>query len=85
MNKQKSIEDQLKIWVTNSKVPNGPGNLVFPNSAKVVSLQKSNKHRKRSSKSQTKDATQLPSNLELKDEPVKIVPNSLADELRSIK
>ena len=47
----------------------------------MVSPQKSNKWRKRSSKSQTKEATQLPFDIELKDEPVKIVPNSLANEI----
>ena len=45
-----------------------------------MSPQKSNKYRKRSNKSQTKDATQLPFDIELKEKLVKIVPNSLADK-----
>ena len=45
-----------------------------------MSPQKSNKRRKRSSKSQTKEVTQLPCDIELKDKLVKIVPNSLANE-----
>ena len=63
------------------QVLGGPGNLVLPNKIEMVSPQKSNKHRKRSNKSQTKDATQLPSDIELKDKPIKIVPNSLADKI----
>ena len=62
------------------QVPSGPRNLVLPNGAKTVSPQKSNKCRKRFEKSLTKEATQLPSDIELKDEPVKIVPNNLADK-----
>ena len=81
MDKQRSIEDQLKTWVHDRQVPSGPGNLVLPNKAKTVSPQKSYKCRKRSSKSQTKEATQLPSNIELKDEIVKIVPNSLVGKI----
>ena len=46
----------------------------------MVSPQKSNKCRKRSSKSQTKEATRLPFDIELKDELVKIVPNNLPDK-----
>ena len=80
MEKQRSIEDQMKTWVQDRQVPSGPGNLVLPNVAEMVSPQRSNKRRKRSSKSQTKDATQLPSDIQLKDELVKIVPDSLADK-----
>ena len=58
-------------------MPSGPGNLVLPNGAVMLSPQNSNKCKKRSSKSQTKEATQLPSDIELKDELVGIVPNSL--------
>ena len=82
MEKQRSIEDQIKTWVQDRQVPIGPGNFVLPNGAKTVSPQKSNKCRKRSSKSQIKDATQLPSDLELKDELVKTVPNNLADKTK---
>ena len=64
------------------QVPSGLGNLVLPNGAKAVSPQKSNKRKKRSSKSQTKEATQLPSNIELKDKLIKIVPSSLANETK---
>ena len=80
MEKQRSIEDQIKTWVQDRQVPSGPRNLVLPNRVETMSPQKSNKCKKRSSKSQTKEATQLPSDIELKDEPVKIVPKSLADE-----
>ena len=80
MDKQRSIENQIKTWMHDRQVPSGPGNLVLPNGAKMLSPQKSNKCKKRSSKSQTKEATQLPSDIELKDKPVKIVPNILADE-----
>ena len=62
-------------------MPSGPRNIVLPNEAEMVSPQKRNKHKNKSSKSQTKDVNQLPSNLELKDEPIKIVPNSLADKI----
>ena len=82
MEKQRSIEDQIKTWVQDRQVPSGPGNLVLPNGVETVSPQKSNKRRKRSSKSQTKETTQLPSDIELKDEPVKIVSNSLANETK---
>ena len=54
----------------------------MPNNTEMVSPQKSNKHRKRSNKSQTKETTQLPSDIEPKDEPVKIVPNSLVDKTK---
>ena len=47
----------------------------------MVSPQKSNKCKKRSGKSHTKDATQLPLDIKLKDKPIKIVPNSLADKI----
>ena len=67
--------------VQDRQVPSGPGNLVLPSGAETVNPQKSNKRRKRSSKSQTKEATQLPSDIELKDKLVKIVPNSLAHEM----
>ena len=82
MEKQRSIEDQIKTWVQDRQGSSGPRNLVLPNKAKTVSPQKSNKHRKRSSKSQTKEATQLPADIELKDEPVKIVPNSLPNKTK---
>ena len=62
------------------QVPSALGHLVLPNGAEIVSPQKSNKRKKRSSKSQTKEATQLPSDRELKDELVKIVPNNLSDK-----
>ena len=81
MEKQRSIEDQKKTWVQDRQVPSGPRNLVLPNGAETVSPQKSNKRKKRSNKSQTKDATQLFSDIELKDEPLKIVPNSLANKI----
>ena len=64
------------------QVPCGVGNIVLPCSAKIVSPQKSNKCKKRSSKSQNKEATQLLFDLELKDELVKIAPNSLTDEMK---
>ena len=82
MEKQRSIEYQIKTWVQDRQVPSGPRNLILPNGAELVSPQKSNKCKKRSSKSQTKEATQLPSNIELKDEPIKIVSNSFADETK---
>ena len=63
------------------QVPSGPRNLVLPNGAKTVSPQKSNKCKKRSSKSQTKEATQLPYGRDLKDELVKIVPNNLPNKI----
>ena len=47
----------------------------------MVSPQKSNKRRKRSRKSQTKDATQLLSDIELNNKLVKIVPNNLANKI----
>ena len=33
MEKHRSIEDQIKTWVQDRQVPNGPGNLVLPNGA----------------------------------------------------
>ena len=67
MDKQRSIEDQIKTWVQDRQVPSGPRNLVLPNGAKTMSPQKSNKRKKRSRKSQKRELTQLPSDLELKD------------------
>ena len=46
IDKERSIEDQLKTWVTDRQVPSGPGNFVLPNSAEMVIPQKSNKRRK---------------------------------------
>ena len=81
LEKQRSIKDQIKTWMQDRQLPSGPGNLVLPNEVETVSPQKGNKRKKRSSKSQTKEATQFPYDLELKDEPIKIVPNSLADKI----
>ena len=82
MEKQRSIEDQIKTWVQDRQVPSGPRNLVLPDGAKIVNPQTSNKCRKISIKSHNKEATQLPFDLQLKDKPIKIVPNSLIDETK---
>ena len=84
MEKQRSIEDQIKTWVQDRQVPSGPRNLVLPNGAKMISPQKSSKCRKRSNKSQTKEATQLPSDIKLKDEPIKLFLTVLLTKPRRI-
>ena len=62
------------------QVPSGLRNLVLPNGVEIVSPQKSNKCKKRSCRSVNKEVAQLPLAIELKDELIKIVPNSLADK-----
>ena len=59
----------------------GPKNLVLPNGAEIVSPQKSNKCRKRSNKAKTKGATQLPLDQDLKEESMRMVPNSISNKM----